>query len=96
MKVYELAKELDITPKELISFLRENGYKVSSHMQKLDDDVIDFTNNNFVKANNTTIDDKVVATSENESAKSQPVKIHKTFNPNDEIPLGLYPLTDMI
>jgi len=25
MKVYELAKELDITPKELISFLRENG-----------------------------------------------------------------------
>lgn len=38
MKVYELAKELGITPKELISFLRENGYKVSSHMQKLDDD----------------------------------------------------------
>ena len=30
MKVYELAKELGITPKELISFLRENGYKVSS------------------------------------------------------------------
>ena len=86
MKVYELAKELGITPKELISFLRENGYKVSSHMQKLDDDAIDFTNNNFVKVNNTTTDDKAVATSENETAKSQPAKTHKTFNPNDEIP----------
>lgn len=86
MKVYELAKELGITPKELISFLRENGYKVSSHMQKLDDDAIDFTNNNFVKVNNTPTDNKVVTTSENESAKPQPIKIHKTFNPNDEIP----------
>jgi hypothetical protein len=86
MKVYELAKELGITPKELISFLRENGYKVSSHMQKLDDDAIDFTNNNFVKVNNTPTDNKAVTTSENESAKPQPVKIHKTFNPNDEIP----------
>lgn len=86
MKVYELAKELGITPKELISFLRENGYKVSSHMQKLDDDAIDFTNNNFVKVNNTPTDNKAVTTSENKSAKPQPVKIHKTFNPNDEIP----------
>ena len=74
MKVYELAKELDITPKELISFLRENGYKVSSHMQKLDDDVIDFTNNNFVKANNTTADDEVEATAENEYIGSHLIK----------------------
>lgn len=86
MKVYELAKELDTTPKELITFLRENGYKVSSHMQKLDDETIDFANSNFVKSN------KVVATENNsvdtsdETAKPQPIKQHKSFNPDDEIP----------
>ena len=49
MKVFELAKELNVTPKELISFFRDNEYKVSSHMQKLDDELIDFARNNFVK-----------------------------------------------
>ena len=49
MKVFELAKELNVTPKELISFFRDNEYKISSHMQKLDDELIDFARNNFVK-----------------------------------------------
>ena len=49
MKVFELAKELNITPKELITFFKDNEYKVSSHMQKLDDELIDFARNNFVK-----------------------------------------------
>lgn len=87
MKVYELAKELDTTPKELITFFRENGYKVSSHMQKLDDESIDLATENFAKSNKTSItDEDVKDSSEKEFVKkTQPVQ-HKSFNPNDEIP----------
>lgn len=87
MKVYELAKELDTTPKELITFFRENGYKVSSHMQKLDDESIDLATENFAKSNKTSItDEDVKDSSEKEFVKkTQPVQ-HKSFNLDDEIP----------
>ena len=41
MKIYELAKELQITPKELITFFRQHDFSVSSHMQKATDEMID-------------------------------------------------------
>ena len=47
MKVNELSKELNVTNKELISFLKEKGYKVSSHMQTLTDEMIDLTRIHF-------------------------------------------------
>ena len=56
MKVFELAKELNVTPKELITFFKDNEYKVSSHMQKLDDELIDFARSNFVKNNSSEED----------------------------------------
>ena len=40
MKIFELAKELDVTPKDLIAFYRNNDYQVSSHMQNATDDMI--------------------------------------------------------
>lgn len=88
MKVYELAKELGTTPKELIAFFRENGYKVSSHMQKLDDESIDFATKNFVKTSETPVEESGVKDSSvKESVKNiQPVKRHKSFSPDEEIP----------
>lgn len=86
MKVYELAKELGTTPKELITFFRENGYKVSSHMQKLDDESIDFANNNFVKSDKVIVTENNSVDTSDETTKPQPVKQHKSFSPDDEIP----------
>ena len=85
MKVFELAKELNVTPKELISFFRDNEYKISSHMQKLDDELIDFARNNFVKEEplkeDVPEDNKKFKVEEIKSVKS-----HKTFKPDEEIP----------
>ena len=36
VRVFALAKELDMTSKELISFLKAEGHKVSSHMSSID------------------------------------------------------------
>ena len=39
VRIFTLAKELDMTSKELISFLKTQGHKVSSHMSSIDDPV---------------------------------------------------------
>lgn len=49
MKVNELSKELGVTNKELITFLKDNGYKVSSHMQTVTDEMIDLATEKLVK-----------------------------------------------
>ena len=42
MQVKDLSKQLKVTNKILISFLKEHGFKVSSHMQNLTDEEFDF------------------------------------------------------
>ena len=39
VRIFTLAKELDMTSKELISFLKTQGHKVGSHMSSIDDPV---------------------------------------------------------
>lgn len=41
VKIVDLAKELGITSKELIGYFRDNNFQVSSHMQKVTDEMID-------------------------------------------------------
>lgn len=62
MKIYELANEFGSTPKDLISFLKERGFKASSHMQTATDEMIDAARADF----------KAVKTEE--AKKEQPVK----------------------
>ena len=90
MKIFELAKELDVTPKDLIAFYRNNDYQVSSHMQNATDDMID-----FAKAHMTDITNKKTEIEKNEdkdentSSKTSFVEVKapvKTFKPDDEIP----------
>ena len=49
MKVNELSKQLNITNKELITFLKSKDYKVSSHMQKVPDEALEETIDYFTK-----------------------------------------------
>lgn len=88
MKIFELAKELDITPKDLIAFYRNNNYQVSSHMQNATDEMI-----NLAKSHLTDIEKKETGSKKNEdkntSNKSSFVEVKtpvKTFKPDDEIP----------
>ena len=47
MKIFELAKEFNTTPKDLISFFKAHGYSVSSHMQKVTDEMINLAHEKF-------------------------------------------------
>lgn len=47
MKVFELSKEFGATNKELIDFLKDKGFKVSSHSQNLTDEMIETAKRDF-------------------------------------------------
>ena len=49
VKVYELAKELNIGSKEIINFLSEKNIKVTSHMNNLEDSSIELVKSKFTK-----------------------------------------------
>ncbi len=55
VKVYELAKELNIGSKEIISFLSENNIKVTSHMNNLEDSSIELVKSKYAKKETKTI-----------------------------------------
>ena len=40
IKIYELAKELDKSSKDIISFLKDKGIEVNSHMNSIEDNVV--------------------------------------------------------
>ena len=55
VKVYELAKELNIGSKEIINFLSEKNIKVTSHMNNLEDSSIELVKSKFTKKETKTI-----------------------------------------
>ena len=55
VKVYELAKELNIGSKEIINFLSEKSIKVTSHMNNLEDSSIELVKSKFGKKETGTI-----------------------------------------
>lgn len=89
MKVRELSQELQVTNKELITFLKENGYSVSSHMQNLTDEMIDLAKANLkptkveesAKEETVSTVEKSVVQATTESIK----KSTKVFKADDEI-----------
>ena len=86
MKVNELSKELGVTNKELIDFLKKNGYKVSSHMQSVTDEMIDLAREDLVATKVEEETEKDIDNIIPKKEKSE-VKIEtKTFKPDDVIP----------
>lgn len=90
MKINELSKELNITNKDLITFLRENDFSVSSHMQTATDEMIDFARENYkeqVKEVEEDSDDEdEVMNIISGSKKKVDEYVPKTFAPDDRIP----------
>ncbi len=50
MKIHELAKEMNVQSKEIVSFLVEKGIEVKSHMSSIEDAEIELVKKNFAKA----------------------------------------------
>ena len=83
MKILDLAKELNITTKELIGYFRDNDMKVSSHMQKATDEMIEMAREHF-----KTVGPVVENVAEKEPVVEKEViqKSTKVFKADDEIP----------
>lgn len=85
MKILDLAKDFGVTTKELITFFKENGFKVSSHMQKVTDEMYDFAKKNFEPSNQVKEKEKTEEAVETKRIVEKSV-VHKTFAPDEEIP----------
>lgn len=91
VKVYELAKELNIGSKEIINFLSEKNIKVTSHMNNLDESSAELVRNKYVKKETKTITkpESEIKTKE-ETAAAEPAarprkkkSITAVFNPQN-------------
>ncbi len=49
IKVYELAKELEVSSKDVVTFLNENNIEVANHMSMIEDDAIKMVKNKYGK-----------------------------------------------
>jgi hypothetical protein len=88
MIVNELSNELGIKNKDLIEFLKSNGFKVSSHMQTVTDEMIAASREKFSKPTigNKTEESKKVEPVKKTTKKTVPAKNIKKFAPDDLIP----------
>jgi hypothetical protein len=85
MIINELSKQLGVKNKELIDFLKSKGFKVSSHMQTLTDEMIDAVESEFVKQPEK-VEEKKTAPVKKITRKPVPTKNVKKFSPDDQIP----------
>lgn len=85
MIINELSKQLGVKNKELIDFLKSKGFKVSSHMQTLTDEMIDTVESEFVKQPEK-VEEKKTAPVKKTTRKPVPTKNVKKFSPDDQIP----------
>lgn len=49
MKVYELAKQINVPSSDIVKLLQENDISIKSHMANLDDDVVEMVKANYIQ-----------------------------------------------
>lgn len=92
MIVNELSKELNIKNKDLIDYLKSKNFKVSSHMQTINEDMIASAREYFSKKTTEPVKTAKEAKEAKEAKvekpvkKSLPKKEMKKFAPDDVIP----------
>jgi hypothetical protein len=86
MIVNELSKELGVKNKDLIDFLKSRGYRVSSHAQTVDGDMIEAARKNFTQSKVESEKSEKTQKVEVKAKQSIPEKSIKKFAPDDMIP----------
>lgn len=90
MKVHELAKQLNITPRDIVDYLQSLGDNtLHSHLQVMTDEQIDKVTERFanVLPEEKTVDEEVIEPSPIVQKKAvEPVVSSKQFRPEDMIP----------
>ena len=88
MKVNELSKQLGITNKELITFLKGKDYKISSHMQNVPDEVLTETVDYFTELKKSEEDkpeEKKEQKTKKQKVAEKPEHDYKKFKADDII-----------
>lgn len=94
MKVHELAKQLNVTPKDIIEFLKGIGdITIHSHLQTLTDEQIDKVTERFASsATDKEVETEPKATPTVQKTAVEPIKSNKQFRPDEMIPCrSVYP-----
>lgn len=87
MIVNDLSKELGVKNKEIIDHLKSKGFKVSSHMQTVTDEMIEIVRDRFEKKTSEPQSNEVVTPKSRKTTKQTlPTKEIKKFKPDDQIP----------
>lgn len=92
MKINELSKELNVTNKEVIDFLKNKDFKVSSHMQNATDEMIELVRKYFSTREEETAEEipEEIPVEKNSvinpTHTSIPIRPTKTFKPDEQIP----------
>ncbi|MDD4264361.1 MAG: translation initiation factor IF-2 [Firmicutes bacterium] len=74
IRVYELAKKLSVSSKDLIDYLKELDVEISSHMSTLDDDLVDILEEAFSQTEASAIEDDDFDDLEEEKPKRKTTK----------------------
>lgn len=83
VRVYELAKELDIGNKELLERLSAIGVKVERHVNSLEDDVVEIIRSHF-KDNKEKTDDKTAKPFEEKRIKGNVIRRRPRISKEDK------------
>ena len=59
MKVNDLSKDLGVTNKDVISYLKSEGFKVSSHMQAVTDEMVELATAYFANAKDEEVSEDI-------------------------------------
>ena len=86
MIVNDLSKQLGVKNKEIIDYLKSNGFKVSSHMQTVTDEMVELVNDKFNKKEPEPTTEQVPAKPRKTVKQTLPTKEVKKFKPDDQIP----------
>lgn len=87
MTVNELSKEIGTTNKETITFLKGKGFKVSSHLQNVTDEMIDLVRKELKPVEKTVLtNDKESEVDETKKNIEDMIPEQKTFAMDDLIP----------
>lgn len=88
MKVNELSKELGVTNKDVIDFLKSNGFKVSSHMQNVTNEMIELAHDQFKSIAAEEEVEETITTKNNSQTPTKQISAReiKRFQPDDQIP----------
>lgn len=87
MKINDLSQELKVTNKELIEFLKSNGFKASSHLQNASDEMIELARANLKPTKNIedNNDDEIISKKNNKKKELESEREIKKFKPDDMI-----------